>query len=75
MDRIFTYCVPLPTSVSEVVTPCAEGYTVYLADRLSRPERKKAFMHALSHIVNDDFNSPFYADEIEGIRHVDPESA
>lgn len=63
MDNVYTYLVNLPANVKEVVTPCEDGYTVYIADRLSRTERIKAYIHALKHIQYDDFA----ADSVQSI--------
>lgn len=55
MSEIFVYEVSLPDGVHEAVTPCLNGYTVYINSRLSYEQRKKAFIHALLHIKNSDF--------------------
>lgn len=55
MDEIYIYGADLPDGVNEVVTPCADGYTVYLANRLDRTGRIKAFFHAVDHILGGDF--------------------
>ncbi len=55
MDEIFVYIVPLPPDISEMVTPCADGYTIYINDRLSYVGRTKAYAHALRHINSRDF--------------------
>lgn len=52
---IFTYNVDLPDNVSEVVTPCFGGYTVYINKSLTYEERMKAFDHAMRHIRQNDF--------------------
>lgn len=51
---IFVYLVDMP--VREAVTPC-DGfcYTVYINARLSDSERQRAFLHALRHILRDDW--------------------
>jgi len=56
MVDIFTYIVPLPRGIREMVTPCADGYTVYLDESLSQEGRLKAYLHALYHIEHDDFS-------------------
>lgn len=55
MDDIFTYIVPLPIGIDEVVLPCADWYTVYLSDRLDTDGRLREYRHAVCHITNGDF--------------------
>lgn len=55
MDDIYAYTVPLPVGVNEVVLPCADGYTVYLSDRLDSKTRLKEYRHAVRHIADGDF--------------------
>ena len=55
MDDVYVYIVPLPPCIRELVTPCLDGYTVYIADRLDRESMIKAYKHALAHIKNGDF--------------------
>lgn len=53
-DSTYVYLVDLP--VDEMVTPCADGYTIYLNARLSYRGRVKAYLHALEHIERDDWS-------------------
>ena len=55
MDDIYTYIVSLPVGVNEVVMPCADGYTVYISDRLDTDSRIRVYRHAVAHIENGDF--------------------
>ena len=55
-DNIYTYTIPLPNGVNEVVTPCIGGYTVYINENLTYEDRIKAFQHALYHIEHNDFD-------------------
>ncbi len=55
MDDIFTYVVSLPDGVDEMVAPCADGWTIYLSDRLDRETMKKKHQHALRHIRGNDW--------------------
>ena len=57
MDDIYLYYVHLPHNVSEMVTPCYDGYTVYIDENLSDNNKYKAYCHALKHIVNRDFDN------------------
>ena len=68
MDDIFVYFVPLPTSIHEMVTPCADGYTIYIADWLDQEHRVAAYEHALTHIRNNDFEKD-NVQEIEMVAH------
>lgn len=52
---IYIYTVPMPPSVREFVTPCLDGYTIYIADRLDHAGRMEAYRHAMRHIRNNDF--------------------
>lgn len=64
---VFVYFVDLP--VREVVMP-SDGfsYTVYINVRLSDLERQRAFLHALRHILDGDFEKQ-NADAIERDAH------
>lgn len=55
MDDIYTYLIPLPDGINEVVLPCLGGYTVYIDSRLTREKQVRSYYHALGHIVNQDF--------------------
>ena len=68
MDDIFVYFVPFPPDVHEMVTPCADGYTIYIADWLDEAHRIKAYEHALTHIRNNDFEKD-NVQEIEMVAH------
>jgi len=56
MDDIFIYIVPLPRGVHEIVTPCADGYTVYIDESLTPEGKMDAYNHALYHIDHNDFS-------------------
>jgi len=55
-NKIYTYYVSLPEGVNEAVMPCLDGYTIYIDDTLDEEQQKKAFVHAMSHIANNDFD-------------------
>ena len=55
MVDVYVYIVDLPERVDEMVTPCLDGYTVYLNARLSYAGRVKAYHHAIRHIERNDF--------------------
>lgn len=69
MDRIFTYLVKLPTNINEIVTPCADGYTIYIDKNLTHERQLEVYEHALRHIRRNDFDSNLSADEIEYQAH------
>ncbi len=54
-DNIYIYMVNLPSGINEAVTPCSDGYTIYIDDKLSPEGKRKAYDHALYHITNHDF--------------------
>lgn len=55
MGDVYIYIVDLPDRVDEMVTPCLDGYTVYLNARLSYAGRVRAYIHAMRHIERNDF--------------------
>ena len=57
MVDVYVYIVDLPEMVDEMVTPCLDGYTVYLNARLSYAGRVKAYHHAIRHIERNDFEN------------------
>ena len=54
--NVYTYIVDLPPTITEMVVPCLDGYTVYLDSKLSYSGRVQAFLHALRHIEADDWS-------------------
>lgn len=55
MDNVYVYLVDLPDQVREMVTPCVDGYTVYLNARLTYTGRVQAYHHAIEHIDRNDW--------------------
>ena len=55
MDDVYVYVCDLPPGVHEMVTPCLDGYTIYVDEKLDMAHRKEAYYHALKHIRNLDF--------------------
>ena len=55
MDRIFVYLIKMPRGVHEFVSPCEEGYTIYLDKDLTNERLIEEYEHALAHIENGDF--------------------
>lgn len=56
MDDIYIYYADLPNNIKEMVTPCYDGYTVYINKKLPREIKRRAYNHAMRHIEQDDFN-------------------
>lgn len=68
MERIgdvFVYLVDLPDGINEMVTPCRDGYTIYIDARLDLAHRQKAYEHAMWHIEHDDFQKT----DVQQIEH------
>lgn len=55
MAEVYVYIADLPDRVDEMVTPCIDGYTVYLNARLTYAGRVRAYHHAMRHIERNDF--------------------
>lgn len=55
MDDIYVYIVDMPTTASEMIMPCTDGYTIYLNAKLSYHDRVKAYIHALKHVERKDW--------------------
>ncbi len=55
MDDVYIYFIHLPPGISELVTPCLEGYTIYIDESLDEAHRLKAYEHAIEHIRSNDF--------------------
>lgn len=68
MDEIYVYFTELPEGIEEMVTPCYDGYTIYIDRRLSDEKIKGSFIHALYHIANRDFDKE-NVDTIEKSAH------
>jgi len=68
MAEVYVYIVDLPDRVDEMVTPCIDGYTVYLNARLTYAGRVRAYHHAMRHIERNDFEG-FDIQEIETEAH------
>lgn len=56
--------------IRETVTENADGtYTIFIEDSLSKSEQREVFLHALEHILHDDFHSMKNVQEIERRAH------
>ena len=49
-NYVYVYLVDMPPQTHEMVTPCADGYTVYIDASLDDKHRMEAYEHALRHI-------------------------
>ena len=68
-ENVFVKFIDFPTKGNEAVTRNEDDtYTVFLNARLSREMQLKAYMHALTHIQNGDFDKSD-ADQIELVAH------
>lgn len=66
---MYIYLTDLPHKVDEAVTPCLDGYTVYINQNLSTDRQLKAYTHALKHILHNDFEKSD-VQEIEAQAHL-----
>ena len=57
MAEVYVYIVDLPDRVDEMVTPCIDGYTVYLNAKLTYRGRVNAYMHAMKHVERKDWEN------------------
>lgn len=55
MDDVFIYYVDFPDNIKEMITPCLDGYTLYINKRLPREAKLKAYNHAMRHVTCRDF--------------------
>ena len=55
MDDVFVYFMKLPDGIDEFVTPCSDGFTVYIDSSLDDRHRRKAYDHAIGHIMANDY--------------------
>lgn len=64
------HLIHLPSyKIKELVVPNDDGsYTIFIESSLSREEQQNAFLHALTHITNHDFNK-FNVNHIESFAH------
>lgn len=70
MDDVYVYLMELPGKVKEMVTPCEDGYTVYVDPRQTHAGMVRSYEHAISHINGDDF-AKSEVQTIETIRHTE----
>lgn len=68
-DDVYVYFVDFPDSVHSVCTVCADGYNIYINERLDDNHRQIAYLHELVHINNGHLERDINVDEIEGEVH------
>lgn len=69
MDDVFVYVVDLPIGINEIVTPCLDGYTIYISSRLDQKHRQKAYEHGMKHVKGKDFEKSMPVSLIEALAH------
>lgn len=55
-DNYYVYITDLPVGVTEMVCPCIDGYTIYIDSKLDHNAQYDRYLHAVHHIVNNDFD-------------------
>ena len=55
-DTFYIFITDLPDGINEMMTPCFDGFTIYINNRLDEIGRLKAYYHAVSHILQKDFD-------------------
>lgn len=68
-DNVYVYIVDLPVGITEMVTPCLDGYTIYLNAKVSAEAQRQGYLHALYHIRNNDFEREGNIQVIESQAH------
>jgi hypothetical protein len=72
LDDLFVRLVP-NLSVNEMITPCENGYSVYIKEELPEEKKVEALYHAYVHKKNNDFTRSDIQD-IEARAHYNLES-
>ena len=68
MENIFVYKTKLPSKIKEMVSPCIDGYTIYIDESLDHESMLAAYNHAIKHIKSGDFDR-YNIQEIESEAH------
>ena len=62
------YMIPFPGDIKAAVRIDAEGFaSIYINDYLSPEAKKRAFLHELRHLRNDDMYNDKSIYEVEGL--------
>jgi Zn-dependent peptidase ImmA (M78 family) len=65
-DEYRVYLMPFPGDIRAAVRLDEEGFpSIYINDKLSPAAKKRAFLHELKHIRNNDFHNGLQIQEIE----------
>ena len=72
LDDLFVRLVP-NLSVNEMITPCENGYSVYIKEELPEEKKIEALYHAYIHKKSNDFENTDIED-IESRAHYNLES-
>ena len=68
MTNTFVYIVDMPSGIHEIVTPCPDGYTIYLNAADTKERQQESYRHAIMHSTDDDFSRDKVA-LIESVAH------
>lgn len=68
-DDVFVYYVDFPDSVHSVCTKCADGYNVYINEKLDDAHKQIAYLHELIHIEKGHLEDDVDVDVIERETH------
>ena len=67
-DDVYVYTADLPIGTRELVAPCLDGYTVYINTRYNRETQLGAYLHAVKHVTDHDWEKTD-VQEIESDAH------
>ena len=65
-DDVFVYYVDMPDTIHSACVPCADGYNVYINEKLDDMHKQAAYVHELVHIDLGHCKKEINVDEIEG---------
>lgn len=69
MENIYVHLLDMDTKIPEhLIKNDDDSYTIFINARLSHESRLKSYLHALNHIMNDDFSKKD-VQEIESFAH------
>lgn len=71
MDDVYVYLRDdLPAKVGELISPCPDGYTIYISSHLDDAHRQEAYEHAIEHIKRGDFD----VDCVKDVQEIETEA-
>lgn len=69
LDNVFVHFIDMDLGIKEQVTANSDGsYSIFLNSRFGYEEHLKSYIHAVTHIINQDFSKED-ADKIERAAH------